>query len=308
MKFENNKNELRLNKLLTQWVPVLEDRAKPAIRARLWLNYFLEVVMFLAVAISRYSKFSLQVNYLLLACLSARICLSLVSLRLGRLNIQLLSKLVTILSVFCMQDSNGTLLGAIALVVQISASWVFAFSGEQRRGKFDERLNLWIPFTKEMLAYKCVFLGMNYDDETACYILLLFSAFHLIFSCLDELYDFTLKKALAGLSLFNLVTCGSLVLLVQFPDLEPSSLVVVSASAFLVVGIWLLNYREFDNFKILEHNSNSFAEWEYKEYFSKFIYLIENRKIKENDELLRGFYNFHLTRCSTPECPIKYSH
>lgn len=47
--------------------------------------------------------------------------------------------------------------------------------------------------------------------------------------------------------------------------------------------IWLFNYRQFDSFKILEHNPNSFAEWEYEEYFNKFTYLLKHRKVKEND-------------------------
>lgn len=242
MKFDSNKQELRLNKLLTEWVPVLEDRNMPAVRVRLFINYFLEALLFMAVATVRYVQFALPVTYMQLACLVVRMCLSLVSLKFSRLNIQLLSKLVTLSSVFCIQDVP-MFIGAVAFLLQIVASWLFAFSGEQRRGKFDERLNLWVPFLKELLAYACVLLCLSYDNATACYLLLLFTALYLVLSCLDELYNFWLKKLLAGLALLSIVVCGSLALLVQFPEVEPSSLVVVSASAFVVLAVWLLNLR-----------------------------------------------------------------
>jgi hypothetical protein len=118
------------------------------IRIRLWLNYFLETLLFMAIGVKKYTNVVIPVGYLQLACLIIRLCLSLAALRFGRLNIQLLNKLFTILSVFCLFDPQFHLLFIVTFVIQIPVSWMFAFSGEQRRGNFDERLNLWIPFYK----------------------------------------------------------------------------------------------------------------------------------------------------------------
>lgn len=223
-----------------------------------------------------YTGFFVNVPYFQLCCLLLRVLLILLSFKFSLLTLMIVNKLIVIASVFSAMDSSLSPLAISTFILQIVASWLLAFSGEQRRGSFDERLNLWIPFLKEVVAMLCPFLltGFSYASETVQYILILLSALHLIFGVLDEIYNFDTKKKLCAVSLFNLLAVCSLVLLVVFPTISPTSLGILAVSIYAVAVVWIANLGEFSNFKILEHNPNNFVEWEYSDYFNKLIYLI----------------------------------
>lgn len=98
-------------------------------RVRLWINYVLEVLLFVAVAVKRYTRVGPSTPYLQLVVLVVRAGLALAGIGWYRLNIQLCSKIAALLFVFCQQDPSMIGISVAAFVLQIPASWAFAYSG-----------------------------------------------------------------------------------------------------------------------------------------------------------------------------------
>lgn len=240
---------------------------------------------------------------------SLKLVLYILSTKLNIVDMAIAIKIIMVLNLFTQVSQELTIIESIFLVLHILFAAKLALSCEQRRGDFDERLGLTVPFIKEVLLVFAQFVVKHIPEQfnNLFYPAVAFALAHYCLCHLDNIYNYNVKKMIRAVSMFSL-GINFILAIIYLSDIDRVSIIIVGSISSVIISAWLISVREFDNFKIVEENPNGFAEWDYREYFSKLIHLIKFHKEQGNEEILRGFYKYHQHICFSTECPIRYCH
>ena len=148
MKLKHKAKPHLINDWLAEIVPVVEDRSSLKVKIRLLFNYFMESLVLIAVMLSVCLEHQIQIVYVEYTVVALRILLYILSIKLNIVDMAIAIKILIIVGVFTVTTRESIIIEAILLVIHLLFAAKLALSCEQRRGNFDERLGVTIPFFK----------------------------------------------------------------------------------------------------------------------------------------------------------------
>lgn len=117
----------------------------------------MESLVLIATMVSVCFAIKFDIGYLNYALFAVRLLLYLFSFKLNVIDVAILTKIIIIVTGFSQMHRQYLYLEAILLVFHFLFTFILALSCEQRRGDFDERLGVKIPFAKEAVVVTCAF-------------------------------------------------------------------------------------------------------------------------------------------------------
>lgn len=163
-----------------------------------------------------------------------------------------MTKFIIIFSNFSKVHSEYIYIEAVLLAFHFGFAFLLALSCEQRRGNFDERLGVQIPYIKDMSVVVCAFFvhAVSGQFVNIYYPTLLFAIFHSFLCYKDNIYNFQVKQIIQGASLFGL-TIIAIFACINLTTFDQNAIIMMGTISYFIVFAWFLNRSEFRNFKIL---------------------------------------------------------
>lgn len=181
-----------------------------------------------------------------------RLIFYLLTIKLNAVDMFIAIKILIALETFTITSNEILIIQTILLGVHIVFTLKLALSSEQRRGNFDERLGVTIPFFKEVVVVACAYLIHNLPNQfnNLYYPSLALTLAHYVMCHFDNIYKFSVKKAIQAFSMFSLAV-NLILALIFHSSVERASIIIVGCISYVILSAWLMSVQEFDNFKIV---------------------------------------------------------
>ena len=181
-----------------------------------------------------------------------RLVFYLLTIKLNVIDMFIAIKILMALEMFTVTSGEILIIQTILLGVHLVFTLKLALSSEQRRGDFDERLGVTIPFFKEVVVVVCPYFVHNLPNQfnNLYYPSLALTLAHYIMCHFDNIYKFSVKKAIQSVSMFSL-TANVILTLIFHSTIERESIIIVGCISYVILLAWLMSVQEFDSFKII---------------------------------------------------------